>query len=647
MKSLRLFFVLFVFSCFICMSHAQTIKFDPDKTAEPISPYIYGQFIEHLGNCIYGGIWAEMLDDRKFCFPVTDEFKPTTTLTDANWGAGPYKIPTGSPWKVLGQPGMTKMEKEGAFVGEHSVAIIIPGSGAEQGISQEGLAVVKDKKYVGRIVLAGEGEVAPIVVQLAFPDGKLVTRSIESVTDEFKTYPLEFVAPASSDNVRFEIVSNANGLLRIGAVSLMPADNIDGLRPDVLALLKELNSPIYRWPGGNFVSGYDWRHGLGADRDKRAPQRNPAWAGIESNDFGIHEFMDLMQKLGAEPFIALNMGLGSVEDAVKEVEYLIGSPDSPMGKLRTQNGRAEPWKVNYWAVGNEMYGNWQRGFMPQNQYIAKQNQAAEQIWKIDPKAQLIAVGNVGPWTENMFKGSANFMSLLSEHIYCKLIPDPVAHAQQLKNEIKRVSDAHRKYRTDIEQIKGKNIRLAMDEWNYWYGDYIFGDLGCRYRHKDGLGVAMGLHEFFRNSDLYFMANYAQTVNVLGCIKASKTAASLETTGLMLAMYRKHFGTIPIPIIEGPADLDVSIAWTSDKKAITVAAVNLSKEPRTITLNAMGKLKPGAAAKRWTIAHADMEAFNDPGKPMAVKIDEESPTITDHGIPIAPQAAVIYQIDVSR
>ena len=111
----------------------------------------------------------------------------------------------------------------------------------------------------------------------------------------------------------------------------MPADNIYGWRADTLALLKELNSPVYRWPGGNFVSGYDWRDGIG-DPDKRPPRKNPAWKGIEHNDVGIHEYMALMREIGAEPYVAVNTGLADETAAAQEVEYLNGSAGDAAGQ---------------------------------------------------------------------------------------------------------------------------------------------------------------------------------------------------------------------------------------------------------------------------------------------------------------------------
>ena len=169
----------------------------------------------------------------------------------------------------------------------------------------------------------------------------------------------------------FRSVRKKEGRLWIGTASLMPDDHIDGFRADVLALLRGLKAPVYRWPGGNFVSGYDWHDGIG-ERDKRPPRRNPAWTGVESNDVGIHEFMRLCELLDTEPYIAVNAGLGGgKKEAADEVEYCNGTEDTPMGKWRKQNGQAKPWKVKWWSVGNEMFGDWQLGFMSTEAFCEK------------------------------------------------------------------------------------------------------------------------------------------------------------------------------------------------------------------------------------------------------------------------------------
>ena len=370
----------------------------------------------------------------------------------------------------------------------------------------------------------------------------------------------------------------------------MPADNIRGWRKDVIALMKELESPVYRWPGGNFVSGYNWLDGIG-DRDQRPPRKNPAWKGVESNDVGIHEYMELMEILDAEAFIAVNTGLGTLEEVVQEIEYVNGTADSKWGKVRGENGHPEPYGVKWWAVGNEMFGSWQLGHMPLSDYVRKHNSIAEAIWEVDPEARLIGVGAAGEWSRTMLSESADKMNLISEHIYCRELDSVSAHIDQIANSVKQVADAHRKYRSEIKGLAEKDIRIAMDEWNYWYGDYIYGELGVRYHHKDALGIAKGLHEYFRNSDLFFMANYAQTVNVIGCIKTTATTAGFATTAMPLILYRKHFESIPVQVTHSIPMLDVAAAISEDKHTLTVSIVNSDDQPKVFKLDTGGDNMP--------------------------------------------------------
>jgi alpha-L-arabinofuranosidase len=612
-----------------------TIKVNPTETREAISPYIYGQFIEHLGHCINRGLWAEMLEDRKFFYPVSDKYEPYAVGTDPHWDTGPYLYLKASPWREVGELSVM-MDTSKPYTGAETPVITCRGN--EAGIEQEGIAVVAGKKYLGRIVLAGDA--SPVFVVLESGNGdksQRMEQKIEGITGEFKEYAFEFTPGMSSENARLRIVTRTKGAFRVGCVSLMPADNVKGWRTDVVELLKKLNSPVYRWPGGNFVSGYDWHDGVGP-RDLRPPRKNPAWKGVESNDVGIHEYMELMREINAEAFIALNTGLGSTENAAGEVAYCTAPADSEMGKLRAKNGHAEPYKVSFWAVGNEMFGNWQLGHMPLEEYVKKHNQTAEAIWKVDPGAKLIGVGRLGDWDESMLKVCADHMALLSEHIYVKQKTDVRAHSAQLAEEIKKVADAHRQYRAAIPELKGKDIRIAMDEWNYWYGDYRYGELACRYYLRDGLGVARGLHEYFRNSDIFFMANYAQTVNVLGCIKATQTAASMEATGLVLQLYRKEFGTIPVGIECDSKVLDVSAALTADKSAVTIGIVNPTQIPETVKVDAAGKIVAG-----WRIAGNDADAYNAPGETEQLRIEE----IADRGseVVVPGYSVTVVRVDL--
>jgi alpha-L-arabinofuranosidase len=597
----------------------ETIKVDLNATREPINPYIYGQFIEHMGKCIYGGMWAEMLEDRKFYYPVTFEYDPWGTDEDTYWQSGVFQFLNASPWQVVGDEHTVSMDNKTPFVGEHSPIIQLKGDGSAGGIKQDGIEFIAGKEYVGRIVLKGNSEVLPVIVRITSENNESIATEITEISNEYKTYPLAITVPFAGKNCTVEIISNGSRIFNIGTVSLMPADHINGWRPDVLALLKELNSPIYRWPGGNFVSGYDWRDGIG-ETDQRPPRKNPAWKGVEPNDVGLHEYMQLMEMINAEPFIAVNTGLGTVQEVAEQVEYCMGSEETTFGKLRAQNGSPSPFKVRYWAVGNEMYGSWQLGHMPLSDYVKKHNDMAKAIWNVDSTAQLIGVGSVGEWSETMLKESADYMNLLSEHIYDRKHDSLHVHMVQVKNSIKRVADAHRGYHETIPGLKEKNIKIAMDEWNYWYGAYIYGELGVRYHHKDGLGIAMGLHEYFRNSDIYYMANYAQTVNVIGAIKTTQTTSAFETTGLVLKLYRNQFGSIPLNIESTNPNLDIAAALSEDRSSLTIAVVNMDSIPQSLKFD-LADIKAAKDGQAWMIQNDDPEAYNTPGEEPNVVIEE--------------------------
>ena len=601
---------------------------DAGQTREPMSKYIYGQFIEHLGRCIYGGIWAEMLEDRKFFLPVGFEPAPSKDKKADR---------TASPWKVLGGADGVSMETSNPFVGEHTPKIAAPG-----GIVQGELALRKGKEYVGRIWLAGDSNAAPVKVSLAWGDGPSdrQTITIDRLTPQYAQASLEFTAAADADQGRLEIVAAGKGNALVGTVSLMPADNIQGMRADTIALLKELDAPVYRWPGGNFVSGYHWKDGIG-DRDRRPPRKNMAWKGIEHNDFGMDEFMVFCRTLGTEPYIAVNSGLGDVQAAAEEVQYANGAADTPQGAQRAKNGHAEPYHVKWWSIGNEMYGKWQLGHMPLEQYVLKHNQFAQAMRAVDPAIKLIGVGNSGPWSESMLTHCADQMDLISEHFYCHAKEDLAAHVRQIPDAVRSKAAAHHGYREHIDSLKGKDIRIALDEWNYWYGAHIFGELGTRYLLRDALGIAAGLNEYSRQSDIIFMANYAQTVNVIGCIKTTKTAAAFETTGLALKLYRQHFGTLPVAAT-ADAPLDVAAAWTADRQTLTVAIVNPTRQKLDLPWQLRGAKLTGAG-RRWQIAGDDPLAYNDPGQPPKVTIEETAAGDVQTKLPLAPCSVTLYAL----
>jgi len=593
------------------------IAIDARKTGEPISKYIYGQFIEHLGRCIYGGIWAEMLQDRKFFYAPGEK---------------------DSPWQPFDEDSV-EMVKEDSFVGEQT-----PKIASGKGIRQAGLGLVEGKQYQGYVWLKAADRPVSVQVSLMWRMGKsaddLQAIAIADVAGEYTRYPLKFTARAATDDATLSIKA-IGGSCYVGTVSLMPADNVDGMRADTLKLLKELDSPVYRWPGGNFVSGYDWKDGIGP-RDRRPPRKNPAWRGVEHNDFGLDEFIHFCRVLDTEPYIAVNSGLGGVKSAVEELQYANGAADTPLGKLRAQNGHPEPYRVKWWGIGNEMYGGWQLGHMPLEKYVVKHNEFAEAMRAEDPAIKLVAVGATGRWSEVMMQQCADHMDLISEHFYRQGRPGLSSHVRQIPEAVRAKADAHRDYRRRFDALKGKDIRIALDEWNFWYGPHVYGELGTRYFLKDALGIAAGLNEYARQSDIIFMANYAQTVNVIGCIKTSKTAAAFATTGLALKLYRHRFGVIPVEVTAA-SPLDVAAAWSEDRKTLTVAVVNATMQELNIDFEVQGAKLSGTGT-RWQIAGNDPMAYNEPGKEPQVKIEESPVSGIKDKLPVAPCSVTLFALE---
>jgi alpha-L-arabinofuranosidase len=355
----KLLVLILAASGLVLPAYAQELAMtiEAGQTRPPIHRYVYGQFSELLFNMFEQGLWAEMLSDRKFFYPVDS----SETLTPPN------RKPFFRRWRPLGGDQFVTMDRSRAYVGEHAPTIQL--SETAHGIMQAGLTLRQDRRYSGRIALAGSPE-AKVAVSLIWGDGPddRQTIAIGPLSDKYSKFPLQFTSKADTDNGKLEITGIGTGSFRVGVVSLMPEDNVHGFRADMVKLLKDLDSGTYRWPGGNFVSGYDWRDGVG-EQDKRPPRYDHAWNTVEYNDVGTDEYMTLCGLLGIDPYLCVNAGFGDANSAAQWVEYANGSTDTPMGKNRAANGHPEPYRVKWWGIGNEMYGQWQLGHLYIDHYV--------------------------------------------------------------------------------------------------------------------------------------------------------------------------------------------------------------------------------------------------------------------------------------
>lgn len=266
------------------------VSIDAGKTAPTISPYIYGQFIEHIGDLINRSLWAELLDDRKFYNDITS--KPPVRAGRGGGGGGGGRGRPAATWMPIGPDDSVVMDQKNPYVGAHTPLVKLAGD-SPRGIQQASIAVRKGKAYSGRVVLAGSPG-AKVSVSLVWGAGRGDRQAvpITTLTAAYAKFPLKFTAAADSDNARIEISGTGQGSFHIGAVSLMPADNIRGFRPDIIALLKGQRSGMWRFPGGNYLSAFEWRDAIG-DPDKRPPRLDPVRGGFQPNDVGTDEFMTM------------------------------------------------------------------------------------------------------------------------------------------------------------------------------------------------------------------------------------------------------------------------------------------------------------------------------------------------------------------
>ena len=331
-----------------------------------------------------------------------------------------------------------------------------------------------------------------------------------------------------------------------------PLSDERGFRRDVLDAAHGLQVPVLRWPGGNFVSGYHWTDGIGAREDR--PRRiELAWRAEESNRFGTDEFIEYCRALGAEPYICVNMGSGTMDEAQAWVEYCNGTGNTHWANLRRANGHPEPHNVKYWGLGNEMYGTWQIGASTAEEYVRKARQFASIMKMTDPNIELVSCGQWGwtDWDRTVIDGLAPYVRYHSIHIY-------TGSGDYWRNVL-MVQQADRALRICeglIERARHQQrlqhpIGIAFDEWNVWYRTRADEQrrigLEEQYDLSDALAVATYLNIFIRHCKSLEIANYAQMVNAIAPIFTRPDGMFLQTVYHPLRLYAAHHQPVALDV----------------------------------------------------------------------------------------------------
>jgi alpha-N-arabinofuranosidase len=582
------------------------ISIEVDKIIGTIDQNIYGHFLELTDRCFYGGLWAEMLIHRKF---EADDGE--------NEQYGVVK-----PWCPIGKTPNTYFMHDNTvfYCGSQSQKIVsCEKSSHTIGLGQKNLFVEKGKSYEVRLNLKQENIRSPILVSLKGENKIYASHQILLSDSSWSRYSFTMKSSGTDRNAVFSISFKGKGNLWIGTASLMPKEHICGYRRDVIEALRAINPPNIRWPGGNFVSYYHWKDGIG-DRDKRPPKPNYARGGVrgeewekheqwESNDVGIDEFMDLCRLIGANPYVAVNAGDGTPVEAANLVEYCNGSINTNYGSIRAINGHPEPYGITLWGIGNESYGNWQGGHVDERSYAARHRDIARAMRAIDPGVKLVAVGArswfAPNWNEAVLEIARGYVDYISLHSYAKkyrsfmkkddlrnpkfskefyyyIVSSPYGIEEQIDltdKEIKSITP-------DIAELP-----IAFDEWNCWAYNAPYHEVDFALR--DGIYTAGVFHVFRRQSHVLKLANFSMAVNCLPLIRVNRFGLFFNPQYLVFKMFMNHLGPILLkssvdcdkfqaPEYEaGRAQaigkipyLDVSATMSEDNGTLYVSVINL-------------------------------------------------------------------------
>ncbi|TDH29358.1 alpha-N-arabinofuranosidase [Segetibacter sp. 3557_3] len=447
----------------------------------------------------------------------------------------------------------------------------------------------------------------------------------------------------------------------------------DRIRLDVVDALKKINIPNLRWPGGCFADEYHWRDGIGP-RKQRPKMVNTNWGGVtEDNSFGTHEFMELCSLLKTEPYIAGNVGSGTVEEMAKWVEYFNAGGESSMAALRKQNGRAEPWKVTYWGVGNESWGC--GGNMTPDYYadLYKRYATYARDYLGAPLRKIASGANGGDynWTEVMMKNvPRNQMWGITLHYYTlptgnwrgskgsatifdeKLYFNTMKNCLQMEELVNRHSAIMDKYDS------AKRVALVVDEWGIWTDVEPGTNPGFLYQQnslRDALIAGTTLNIFNNHCDRVKMANLAQTVNVLQALILTQREKMLLTpTYHVFDLYKVHMDAKHLPVKFTSPDYTmgnekipaINASASRDSTGAThITLVNLDpnkKQTLSTTLN--GVQWSGVTGQIVTSGKVnDINTFENPGKIKVQNFTGASKQGNNLNIELPAQSVVMLEL----
>jgi alpha-N-arabinofuranosidase len=614
-------------------SPTASIDIHADQIDGVISPLLYGQFDEFMFEGVKRGLTAELIRDRGF-----DE-APNAIGLPRDWEREPDDR-NDDPglhfyWDdTVYYPARHDFAAERA---EHSLRVdLSQDDGQRRGIHQGGIPIRRGIPYRGYLWVRTDGSTARLRVALeADRSGgqTYAAAEINEVSGDWKKYDFTLTPSQSDPLAKFVVLFRGKGRLWLDQFSLLPGDAVNGVRSDVFQKIKALRPAFIRWPGGNVAQDYHWMWGVGP-RDQRFTWTNLSWGNeLEPSDFGTDEFVRLCRNVGAEPSLTVNVegSNATVAEAAAWVEYENGAASSRHGAMRAANGNADPLKVKYWEIGNEIWGDWVRGHSDANTYAANFVRYAAAMSGVDPSIRLIAVGdNNMEWNRTILQAAGPKIDYLAIHHYygaAEMGGDPanlMAHALQYEHFYKQVAEVLR------EVAPGRAIKLAINEWNTAL------PLPRQHSMESALYAAR-LMNVFERSDIVAMSAVSDLVNGWsgGVIQASHDDLFVTPTYLVNELYNRRLGTerlgtrVTSPTFdttkEGKAVpyLDVVVSRSPDRKYIFIKAVNTDPQRSLRTGVHVGGAAIASSGVMETINGRSPSESNSFTTPTAISVQEKT------------------------
>lgn len=444
-----------------------------------------------------------------------------------------------------------------------------------------------------------------------------------------------------------------------------PTADAKGFRGDVAELVRALRLPYVRYPGGNFVSAYNWEDGIGP-REDRPTRLDLAWHTSESNEVGIHEFMDWCELVGTKPMLALNLGSRGLEEARNFVEYVNGPTGAYWGDLRRKNGRAEPWNCRLWCLGNEMDGPWQIGQKTAVEYGRLSGEVAKALRAFDKSLELVVCGSSNPkmptypeWERITLEHTYEAVDYLSLHMYSQNKARNTAEYLGLSQTLDRYIATIQSVINVVKANKRskRDVAICFDEWNVWYHSHeqdraiLDGMQGWPhaprllediYNFEDVLQVGLTINTFIRRADVVKIACIAQLVNVIAPIMTETGGPAWRQTTYWPFLLASMFGrgtalqlAVDVPTYETEIAGDVpylDIAGVRDEAAGTVTffAVNRHPTRELVTRVALQGFGAPRVIDHQVMTHPDLRAVNTMERPDLIAPRDGTGAVVEDG-----------------